>query len=103
MHGATGRICSTQHIHNALIPIISEGGFHINSETIIPRLLLVGRNKTQLEKIAKENNIREWTTNLDSALSDKDFSIFFEAAATHQRLETLNKAITAEKIGRAHV
>ena len=97
MHGATGRICSTQHIHNALIPIISEGGFHINSETIIPRLLLVGRNKTQLEKIAKANNIREWTTNLDSALSDKDFSIFFEAAATHQRLETLNKAITAEK------
>ena len=97
MHGATGRICSTQHIHNALIPIISEGGLHINNEIVVPRLLLVGRNKTELKKIADKNNIKEWTTNLDAALSDSDFSIFFEGAATHQRLETLTKAIKAKK------
>ena len=58
MHGATGRICSTQHIHNALIPIISEGGLHINNEIVVPRLLLVGRNKTELKKIADKNNIK---------------------------------------------
>ena len=97
MHGATGRICSTQHIHNALIPIISEGGLHINNEIVVPRLLLVGRNQTELKKIADKNNIKEWTTNLDAALSDSDFSIFFEGAATHQRLETLTKAIKAKK------
>ena len=44
LHGATGRICSTQHLHNALAPIIEEGGLPVGDDTVMPRLLLVGRN-----------------------------------------------------------
>ena len=97
LHGATGRICSTQHLHNALAPIIAEGGLPVGDNTIMPRLLLVGRNETRLAEIARANNVADWTTDFDAALADPGYPVFFEAAATHQRLATLGKALTAGK------
>jgi predicted dehydrogenase len=97
LHGATGRICSTQHLHNALAPICEEGGLPIGDDMVVPRLLLVGRNEERLAEIARANNVADWTTDLDAALADPQYSVFFEAAATHQRLATLGKAITAGK------
>jgi predicted dehydrogenase len=97
LNGATGRICNTQHLTNALMPIRAEGGLPLGDDTIMPRVLLVGRNRERLEAIATQHKITEWTTDLDAALADKEFSIFFDAAATHLRLDTLNKAIAAGK------
>ncbi|MCZ6844477.1 MAG: Gfo/Idh/MocA family oxidoreductase [Alphaproteobacteria bacterium] len=97
LHGATGRICSTQHLHNALAPIIAEGGLPVGDDTVMPRLLLVGRNEERLAEIARANNVADWTTDLDAALADPDYPVFFEAAATHQRLATLGKALAAGK------
>ena len=89
LHGATGRICSTQHLHNALAPIIAEGGLPVGGDTVMPHLLLVGRNEARLAEIARANNVADWTTDLDAALADPGYPVLFEAAATHQRLATL--------------
>lgn len=97
LHGATGRICSTQHLQHALAPIIAAGGLPVGDDVIMPRLLLIGRNEERLAEIARAHNVENWTTDLDAALADPDYSVFFEAAATHQRLATLGKALAAGK------
>ncbi|MBS28618.1 MAG: oxidoreductase [Alphaproteobacteria bacterium] len=97
LNGATGRICRTQHIRGGLAQIRDEGGLPVGDDVIMPRLLLAGRNEARLAEVAKEFSIEEWTTDLDGALADPDFSIFFDAAATHLRLATLNRAIEAGK------
>jgi predicted dehydrogenase len=97
VNGATGRIGSTQHLANALVPIRREGGLAVGGDRIVPRLLLVGRDAGRLAQIAAAHGITEWSTDLDTALGDSSFTVFFDAAATHQRRETLDKAIAAGK------
>lgn len=97
VNGATGRIASTQHLANALLPIRAEGGLAVGDNRIMPRLLLVGRDEGRLAALARGNGIDRWTTDLDAALSDAGYSVFFDAAATVQRVPTLTKAIAAGK------
>jgi predicted dehydrogenase len=97
VHGATGRIGATQHLANALAPIRAEGGLVSGANRIMPRLLLAGRNATRLEEIARLHGGVEWTTDLDAALAKPAYSIFFDAAATEQRVAVLTKAIAAGK------
>src|SRR5215831_16298821 len=58
VNGATGRIGSTQHLANALIPIIAEGGLALGHYRLVPRLLLAGRDperklfESQLQHLA---------------------------------------------------
>jgi len=95
LNGANGRICSTQHLKNALVPLRDEGGLALGDERVVPRLLLVGRDAGRLAEIAKAHGVAAWTTDLDAALADPAYSIFFDAAATHQRPAVLAKAIAA--------
>ena len=97
VNGATGRIASTQHLANALVQIRAEGGLTAGADRIVPRLLLVGRNAARLADIARMHGIKRWTTDLDEALARSDFSVFFDAAATQQRVSALTKAIAAGK------
>jgi predicted dehydrogenase len=97
VNGATGRIASTQHLANALLPIRAEGGLAADGDKIVPRLLLLGRNDDRLADIARSHGIEQWTTDLDAALARPDFSILFDAAATRQRVAVLGKAIAAGK------
>lgn len=97
VNGATGRIASTQHLKNALLPIRAEGGLVVADKHIVPRPLLVGRNEKRLAQLARSLDLTEWTTDLDTALADSAFPVFFDAAASHQRQDTLVKAITAGK------
>jgi len=97
VHGATGRIGATQHLANALAPIRAEGGVISGADRIMPRLLLVGRNATRLEEIARRYDKAEWTTDVSAALAKSGYSIFFDAAATEQRVATLTNAIAAGK------
>jgi predicted dehydrogenase len=97
LNGATGRIGSTQHLQNALVPIRDGGGLPVGEDQILPRVLLVGRNAEKLAAIAKTYRIDEWTTDLASALAEPAFDVFFDAAATEQRTETLAKAIAGGK------
>ncbi len=96
-NGATGRIGRTQHLANALLPIRAEGGLPAGADLIMPRLLLVGRNAERIATFARSHGIDAWTTDLDEALANPDFSVFFDAAATRQRVATLTKAIAAGK------
>jgi len=97
VNGATGRIASTQHLANALAPIRSEGGLAAGADRIMPRLLLVGRNAERLADIARRSGADGWTTDLDAALARPGFPVFFDAAATMQRVSALSKAIAAGK------
>jgi predicted dehydrogenase len=97
LHGATGRIGSTQHLKNALAPIRQEGGLAIGDERIVPQVILVGRDKERLAAISREHRVESWTTDLDAALSDPAYEVLFDAAATHQRQTTLEKGIAAGK------
>jgi len=97
VNGATGRIASTQHLANALVPIIKEGGLPTGDDRWLPRLLLVGRDTGRVAAIARMHEIADWTTDLDAALSSVHHPIFFDAAATGQRVGTLEKAIAAGK------
>jgi predicted dehydrogenase len=97
VNGATGRIGSTQHLANALVPIIAEGGLAIGDDRLMPRLLLVGRDADRLAAVARTHKLTDWTTDLDAALSDPSYTIFFDAAATQQRVSVLEKAIAAGK------
>src|SRR4051794_15274058 len=92
LNGSTGRICSTQHIANALVPIRNEGGLAAGNDRIVPRLMLLGRNAGKLAAVAERHGA-EWTTDLDQALGDPAFTVFFDAAATSQRQGVLEKAI----------
>jgi predicted dehydrogenase len=96
LNGATGRIGSTQHLANALAPIRDEGGLPIGSDRIVPRLVLIGRNKEKLTALGTQYNA-EWTTDLTQALGDPGFTILFDAAATYQREAVLERAIAAGK------
>jgi len=97
VHGATGRIGATQHLKNALTPIRAEGGVAVGEDRVVPQLILVGRDKERLAAIARENGGAPWTTDLDAALSDRRYTVLFDAAATHQRQATLEKGIAAGK------
>jgi predicted dehydrogenase len=97
VNGATGRIGSTQHLANALVPICREGGLAVGDDRVVPRPLLVGRDTQKLAQIAATHGLAEWSTDLDAALADPAFSVFFDAAATHQRRQVLEKAIAAGK------
>jgi predicted dehydrogenase len=97
VNGATGRIGSTQHLANALVPIIAEGGLALGGDRLMPRLLLVGRDADRLAAVARAHGIADWSIDLDAALSDAAYAIFFDAAATQQRLAVLEKAIAAGK------
>ena len=77
LNGATGRIASTQHLANALAPIIAEGGLDVGGgETIMPKLILAGRDETKLAGIAGAHNVENWTTDLDAVLADPAYPVF---------------------------
>lgn len=97
VNGATGRIGSTQHLANALIPIIQEGGLALGDGRLRPRLLLVGRSSDRLAGLARRHKLADWTADLGAALADPSYTIFFDAAATQQRVAVLEKAIAAGK------
>ena len=85
LHGATGGICSFQHLHNSLAPIIAEGGVTLDNkgggDRVMPKLLLVGRNAEKLAKVSAANGGPAWSTDLDAALANPDYPVFFDAAA----------------------
>jgi hypothetical protein len=60
INGATGRIASTQHLANALLPIRAEGGLAVGDDRVVPRLLLAGRDEKRLAALARSNGIDRW-------------------------------------------
>jgi predicted dehydrogenase len=63
----------------------------------MPKPLLVGRNAAKLEAISKECGGLPWSTDLDAALADAKYSVYFDSQTTDRRFDAVNKAIAAGK------
>jgi predicted dehydrogenase len=98
MNGVTGRMGLNQHLARSIYAIIEQGGVKISDDGIImPKPLLYGRNKAKLESISRDYGHLRWSTDLDAALSDPEYSIYFDAQTTDRRAEAVKKAIAAGK------
>jgi predicted dehydrogenase len=98
MNGVTGRMGLNQHLRRSIYAIMQEGGLKLSdSEIIMPKPLLIGRNAAKLQAISIECGGLDYLTDLDSALADKQYSIYFDAQTTDRRAEAVRKAIAAGK------
>ena len=98
MNGVTGRMGLNQHLRRSLHAIIRQGGLKLSdSEIIVPRPLLAGRNPAKLEAISAEFSGLPWTTDLAKALADPAYSIYFDAQTTDRRADAVRQAIAAGK------
>lgn len=97
IHGATSGIANRQHFPNALMPIVKAGGLEVGGRTVLPKLLLVGRDEGRLRETAGRYGLDRWTTDLEAALADKAYPVFFDAGVTGKRPSVLKKAIAAGK------
>ena len=70
MHGVTGRMGMNQHLSRSIMAIRRQGGVQLSDGTrVMPDPILVGRNAAKVEKLAAEQGVRRWTTDLDAALA----------------------------------
>jgi len=98
MHGVTGRMGMNQHLIRSILEIRKQGGVALKDGTrVMPDPLLVGRNASKLEQLAREHSVERWTTDLDSSLENREDTVFFDAASTQLRPKLLRRAIAAGK------
>ncbi len=98
MNGVTGRMGLNQHLRRSIHAIMQQGGVPISAtETIMPRPLLVGRNAVKLESISREFGGIPWTTSVEEALANPEYSVYFDSQTTDRRVEAVSAAIAAGK------
>jgi predicted dehydrogenase len=98
MHGITGRMGKNQHLFRSIRAIMDEGGLTLeNGDVVQLKPLLVGRNLQRVQAVGAEVGIDNCSDELDAALADPSYSIFFDAASTQLRPTLLRKAIAAGK------
>ncbi len=98
MHGVTGRMGMNQHLIRSVLAIRDQGGVALADGTrVVPDPLLVGRDPKKLEALADAHRIARWTLDLDAALADPHYELFFDAASTRLRADVLQRAIAARK------
>jgi predicted dehydrogenase len=98
MNGVTGRMGLNQHLKRSILAIRDQGGIRLSdTETIMPDVLLVGRNSEKLDAIAKANGGLKWSTDLKGALADPQYPVYFDAQTTDRRADAVKQAIAAGK------
>src|SRR6202049_899912 len=98
MTGVTGRMGTNQHLIRSIVAIRARGGVRLaNGDQIVPDPILLGRDAGKLEALAAAHGIERWSTDLDAALSNKDDTLFFDAATTNLRVKLLKRAMAAGK------
>jgi predicted dehydrogenase len=98
MNGVTGRMGLNQHLVRSIVAMRAEGGLRLKNGTrVMPDPILVGRNAQKVAALAKQYGIERSTSDLNSALANKDDTIFFDAATTQMRPTLLTQAIEAGK------
>ena len=98
VNGATGRMGYRQHLVRSLLAIQEQGGVELaGGDRLLPDLLLVGRNEEKLRGVAEKHGLTKWTTDVDEALANPDYEVYFDALVTNLRVENLKKAIAAGK------
>ena len=96
-NGATGELAARQHLP-ALMAMRDEGGLPLaDGTTLIPDVVLVGRDPAKLATTAAQTGFSRVTTDLDSALASPTETIFFDAAPSGLRVDAVRRAIAAGK------
>ena len=98
MNGVTGRMGTNQHLVRSICAIRAQGGVALaDGRRVLPDPILVGRNSAKLERLAAENGLERWTTDVDRALANPEDSVYFDAASTGLRPRFIQRAIAAGK------
>ena len=98
MNGVTGRMGTNQHLVRSILAIRKQGGVRLrNGNVLVPEPILVGRNEGKLKALTSQYDVKEYTTDLDTALSDPRNEIYFDAQVTELRYPSVMKAIQAGK------
>jgi len=98
MNGVTGRMGTNQHLLRSIVPLIKQGGVQVGpTEFIVPDPILVGRNPVKLETLAAQSGIEKWSTDVEAALSDPAYEVYFDAQTTDRRVASVKQAIAAGK------
>jgi predicted dehydrogenase len=96
MNGVTGRMGYHQHLVRSVLAIREQGGVRLSDGSRVQlEPLLVGRNPEKLAKLAARHHLSQWTTDLDGALADDDYPVYFDAQLTNVRAASVIKAIEA--------
>ncbi len=96
MNGVTGRMGTNQHLLRSIVAIREQGGVRLaDGAAIVPEPLLVGRNPQKLEALAARAGGAPWTTDLDQALGDNRYTVYFDAQSTDRRAPDVRRAIAA--------
>jgi len=96
MNGVTGRMGYRQHLVRSVLAIREQGGVELSDGSRVQlEPLLVGRNERKLAKLAQRHGLAHWTTDLDSALGDIDYPVYFDAQLTSVRERAISAAIDA--------
>jgi predicted dehydrogenase len=98
MNGVTGRMGRNQHLVRSILALQKEGGLQLKDGTwLYPEPILIGRDQRRLQEVAGELKIARWTTDLPSALSDRNTEVYFDAQITSERANAVKAAIEAGK------
>jgi predicted dehydrogenase len=98
MNGVTGRMGTNQHLLRSIAEIIKQGGVKLGGgETIMPDPVLVGRDRSKLEKLSALSGVKKLSTNLDETLADASNIIYFDSQTTGRRAEAVRQAVKAGK------
>jgi predicted dehydrogenase len=98
LNGVTGRMGYRQHLVRSVLAIREQGGVLLaDGSRVQLEPLLVGRNEDKLSEIANRHGLTRWTTDLDTALADGEFPVYFDAQLTSVREKAITRAIDAGK------
>jgi predicted dehydrogenase len=98
LNGVTGRMGYRQHLVRSVLAIREQGGVLLaDGSRVQLEPLLVGRNEDKLTEIANRHGLTRWTTDLDTALADGEFPVYFDAQLTAVREKAITRAIDAGK------
>lgn len=98
MNGVTGRMGANQHLARSIMAIREQGGVRLSpAETIMPEPLLVGRNEAKLQALSSAHDGLPYTTDLQQALANADYPLYFDAQTTPRRYDAVREAIAAGK------
>jgi predicted dehydrogenase len=98
MNGVTGRMGTNQHLIRSICEFRRNGGISVGpGNVILPDPILVGRNADKLKALCARTGVESWSTDLDAALGDRDYSVYFDGQTTQLRYESAKRAIAAGK------
>ena len=98
MNGVTGRMGYRQHLTRSILKIREQGGVRLpDGGRLEVEPVLVGRNADRLREIARQHEVREWSTDLSTVLGDPTIDVYFDAQTTARRPAAVKSALAAGK------